>query len=275
MTVAESQAAAAQTTETEAPATPAPARQRPTSVDTQTEDASARVTAETPTPPLTRKRRPTNRPSRRPKRRPPRRRLDAAAEEGLRRRRASRPPMRRRPTRLRPAGSDSESMTMAELLDDSDNEVKKLKHGDVEGTDVRIGTPTRSSSTSVARARLVAARHRDRRGAPRRHSGRDRGPQRGAPRPSAGVAGRPASSLRRAGLEQRWCRRRLLRRPDRRGPCHRSQQGWPHRRPRRPRLRADQPDRRLPAPPSATSSHAMPPRRSPRSSSRSSAARCG
>ncbi len=140
---------------------------------------------------------------------------------------------------------------MEELLAEQPGDIPSLKHGDVvEGTIVRIDKDEMLVDVGAKSEGVVSNREL---------YGRNAESQ---PELSVGdtvlvyvlqpesTDGHAVLSLRRAGLERKW---RSMQEQFDEGEIiersgHRPQQGRPHRRLRHPRLRAHQPDRRLPAP---------------------------
>ena len=140
---------------------------------------------------------------------------------------------------------------MEELLSEQTGEIRSLKHGDVvEGSVVRIDkdeilVDIGAKSEGVVSNRELYGRNTETQ--PQLNIGDTVLVYVLQPESNEGHA---VLSLRRAGLERKW---RAMQEQFEAGviieaPGHRPQQGRPDRRLRHPRLRAHQPDRRLPAP---------------------------
>jgi small subunit ribosomal protein S1 len=178
------------------------------------------------------------------------------------RRRGRGPPRRARAARPRP-----EPTTMEELLAEQDSDIKSFKHGDVvEGTVVRIDkdeilVDIGAKSEGVVSNRELYGRHAE--SQPQLAIGDTVLVYVLQPESQEGHA---VLSLRRAGLERKW---RAMQEQFEAGVIIEAPSSTTtraaHRRLRHPRLRADQPDRRLPAPAAERPARATPPRRSPRS----------
>ena len=150
-----------------------------------------------------------------------------------------------------PKRTGPEPTTMEELLAEQDSDIKSFKHGDVvEGTVVRIDKDEILVDIGAKSEGVVSNRELYGRNA-------ESQPQLAIGDTVLVYVLQPESpeghvvlSLRRAGLERKWRSMQELFEAgdDHRRPGHRPQQGRPDRRLRDPRLRADQPDRGLPAP---------------------------